>query len=338
MVQLSKLIETIEKSQKIISLHRVKDDVSFCGVADLATACKEQVAFLAQKKYLEHLNHTQAGLILISEKFTKQIENYTDLPFILVKDAYLAYACISVLFETKNTQKSIHSSALIHPTAAIADNVFIGENAVIGADVCVGEGTQIAAGVVIGESVQIGKNCLLEPNVVVAHHCIIGDEVRIHAHASIGSEGFGFAPNPTNQGLRWQRIAQLGRVLVGNRVRIGSHTCIDRGAIDDTIIEDDVIIDNLVQIAHNVYIGAGTAMAAKVAIAGSTRIGRRCIIGGAVGISGHLTIADDVTITAMSMVIGDIKQSGSYSSGTAAMPTANWRRAAVRFRQSGEKM
>ena len=125
----------------------------------------------------------------------------------------------------------------------------------------------------------------------------------------------------------------MGRVIIGNDVRIGSQTCIDRGAVEDTVIGDHVIIDNLVQIAHNVRIGAGTAIAANTGIAGSTTIGKRCIIGGAVGIVGHLEIADDVTLTAMTMVTKSLTESGSYSSGTVAMPTSKWRRAAVRFRQ-----
>jgi UDP-3-O-[3-hydroxymyristoyl] glucosamine N-acyltransferase len=124
-------------------------------------------------------------------------------------------------------------------------------------------------------------------------------------------------------------------VVIGDQVRIGSNTCIDRGAIDDTVIGNHVIIDNLVQIAHNVHIGDGSAIAAHTGIAGSTRLGKRCIVGGAVGINGHIEIADDVTLSGMTMVTKSIKTSGSYSSGTAAMPTAKWRRAAVRFRQMG---
>lgn len=145
-------------------------------------------------------------------------------------------------------------------------------------------------------------------------------------------------PQPqTSPQRRWQPIAQVGRVVIGHRVRIGANTCIDRGAIEDTVIGDDVIIDNLVQVAHNVHLGQGTAIAANTAIAGSTHIGERCIIAGAVGISGHLTITDDVTITAMTMVTKSIDKAGSYSSGIPIMPTADWRRAVVNFRQSGRK-
>ena len=152
---------------------------------------------------------------------------------------------------------------------------------------------------------------------------------------SIGSEGFGFAPTSDPSVKGWERTAQLGRVVIGDHVRIGSQTCIDRGAIDDTVIGNHVIIDNLVQVAHNVCIGDGTAIAAHTGIAGSTTIGKRCIIGGAVGITGHINITDDVILSGMSMVTKSINTAGSYSSGTAAMPTANWRRAAVRFRQLG---
>jgi UDP-3-O-[3-hydroxymyristoyl] glucosamine N-acyltransferase len=156
----------------------------------------------------------------------------------------------------------------------------------------------------------------------------------IHSGAVIGADGFGFAPNfAAGDAVGWQKIHQLGGVLIGDRVEIGANTCIDRGALEDTIIEDGVIIDNLVQIAHNVKIGKYTAIAACTGIAGSTEIGQHCTIAGAVGIVGHLRIADGVHITAKSLVTGSISEPGSYSSGTALTKTAAWRKSAVRFLQ-----
>lgn len=320
MINLKDLIQAISVCQAVINQDELGkyDDVRVQGVADLAQAKADELAFLANGKYLPDLAKTGAGVVLVSSAFVDELPKSTRTIFVVVKDAYLAYASVSGLF-------AYQKGANIHPTAIIAPTARIGENASIGAYA------------VIGDFVEIGKNAEIGSHVSIAHHCVIGDDVQIHAHASIGEQGFGFAPNPTADSLKWQKIHQLGRVVIGHRVRVGANTCIDRGAVGDTVIGDDVIIDNLVQIAHNVHIGQSTAIASKVGIAGSTRIGARCVIGGAVGIAGHLTICDDVTLTGMTMVIGSIKQAGVYSSGTSAMPSHEWRRAALKFRQSGQK-
>lgn len=236
-------------------------------------------------------------------------------------------------------QAMIAATARIHPTAIIDAQVEIGEGVEIGpyciieAAVVIGAGSRLMSHVHIATGSRLGEQCLLYPHVVIGHLCQLGDHVRVYAHASIGSDGFGYAPSEDPATSGWERIAQLGRVIIGNHVRIGSQSCIDRGAIEDTRIGDYVIVDNLVQIAHNVTIGEGTAIAANTGIAGSVNIGKRCIIAGAVGITGHLDITDDVTLTAMTMVTKSLTESGSYSSGTVAMPSAKWRRAVVKFRQ-----
>ena len=200
---------------------------------------------------------------------------------------------------------------------------------VVGENCVVGDKTIIQSHSKIDDFVEIGKECFIDSHVTITGEAKIADRVRIHANTVIGSEGFGFAPY---QG-KWHRIAQLGSVQIGNAVRIGSNCSIDRGALDDTILEHGVIIDNLVQIAHNVKVGANTAIAAKCGIAGSTIIGKNCILAGACGVSGHLSIADNVTLTGMSMVTKSISEPGTYSSGTGALPNAQWKRAVIRFRQ-----
>lgn len=337
MVTADQIVQVIEQRQPVLNKLAIDGDIAIRGVGNLSQATKSQLAFLAQSKYMDELQLTQAGLVLISEEFIDNArQSNPDCSYVVVKDAYLAYACVSTLF-TAEYGVGIHPSAVIDPSAKIGQGVSIGANAVISSDAVIGDGVIIASGAFIGERVCIGDGSHIDAAAVIHHDCVIGKRVRIHSHACIGGEGFGFAPTVVDGGVQWQRIAQLGRVVVGDDVRIGSNTCIDRGAVSDTVIEDHVIIDNLVQIAHNVHIGSGTAIAAKVGIAGSTKIGKNCIIGGAVGISGHLKIADHVTLTAMSMVISDIRQAGTYSSGTTAMPSQKWRRAAVRFRQMGEK-
>ena len=337
MPSLHEMMTAIEKYQSVLNKDDIDGSIKITGVANLSAATKHQVAFLAKAKYLDELNQTNAGVVLLSEQFINEARTINPkCLYVLVKDAYLAYACVSTLF-TPSCVTGIHRTAIVADSAVIGNQVSIGANAVIGEKVVLADGVVVGAGVIIGERTQIGAGSQIDAATVIHHDCIIGEQTRIHSHANIGSEGFGFAPVATKDGRQWQRIAQLGRVIIGNHVRIGSHTCIDRGAVDDTVISDDVIIDNLVQIAHNVNIGCGTAIAANCGIAGSTKIGKNCLIGGAVGISGHLTITDDVTITSMSMVIANIQKSGSYSSGTVAMPSLKWRRAAARFRQMGEK-
>lgn len=336
MMTVQDLVDAIELCQPVLNKSDINLTKSVSRVADLSVAQADDVAFLSNPKYKQALSHSQAGVVLISQKFADELPK-TPTVFVVVKDAYLAHASISTLFAYQSNNTGIHPTAIIADSAKIGDNVSIGAYSIIGERTIIGSNSIIKNHVVIEDDVEIGEGCYIDSHVFIAHHSQLGFDVRLHSHASIGAEGFGFAPKAGKPTIAWQRIAQLGRVIVGQRVRIGANTCIDRGAVGDTVIGDDVIIDNLVQIAHNVCIGAGTAIAAKVGIAGSTIIGKNCVVGGAVGIAGHLSIADGVTLTGMTMVINDIKQAGVYSSGTVAMPSMQWRRAAVKFRQFGTK-
>ena len=336
MTTIKQLITQIETRQVVLNKDELTEQqcrTVVDGVGSLSTATHTQLSFLADPRYVDKLQDAQAGCVLVTERYRDTVPS-TSIALV-VPNPYLAYASASQLFFAHHKAPNIHPTAVIDDTAVIGDAVSIGAYCVIGAGAVIGARSQLAAHVCIEEGVHIGEGAVLGAQVTIAHDCILGVHVRIHAGASIGAEGFGFAPtaDPSSQG--WERIAQLGRVVIGDYVRIGSQTCIDRGAIDDTVIGNHVIVDNLVQIAHNVRIGDGTAIAAKTGIAGSTTIGKRCIIGGAVGISGHLSITDDVTISGMSMVTKSLKQAGSYSSGTVAMPSAEWRRAAVQFRKLG---
>ena len=336
MITIEQLITRIEQRQPVLN----KDDLSaeqLClkleGIGNLTTANSQQLSFLANPHYLPSLATSQAGAVLTTSEHQGKVTQ--DTVALIVAAPYLAYASASQLFARTSLFKGIHPSAVIAENAVIGNQVTVGPFCMIGEGVQIGDRSVLDAHVVIEANSSIGTDCVLKSQVVIGHDCVLGNRVRLHAGVSIGSEGFGFAPTSNPSVTGWERIAQLGRVVIGDDVRIGSQTCIDRGAIDDTVIGNHVIIDNLVQVAHNVRIGDGTAIAAQTGIAGSTTIGKRCIIGGAVGITGHIEIADDVTLSGMTMVTKSITKAGSYSSGTAAMPTANWRRAAVRFRQLG---
>jgi len=168
----------------------------------------------------------------------------------------------------------------------------------------------IHPGCVIGDGVSIGDDSIVYPNVVVYHDCVIGRRAIIHAGAIIGADGFGFAKD----GERWVKIPQIGRVVIGDDVEIGANTSIDRGALDDTVIADGVKLDNQIQVGHNVQLGEHTALAGCVGIAGSTRIGKRCTVGGAGMIIGHLELADDVHVSAGTMVTRSLRRPGQYTS------------------------
>lgn len=296
------------------------------GIASLQTATSSHLSFIANPVYKKYLSSTSAGAVLINPAL---INEYSGNKLIVAKP-YLAYARVSELFSSMPVQTpGVHVSAVIGESVVIGRNVSIGPKVVIGDHVVLHDDVVIGAGCVIGESTEIGSGTELRANVTLYHGIKIGAGCLLHSGCVIGADGFGFAPVDG----AWLKIHQLGGVIVGNKVEIGANTCIDRGALDDTVIEDGVIIDNLVQIAHNVKIGRNTAIAGHTAIAGSTVIGKQCTIAGAVGIVGHLEIADKVHITAMTLVTSSITESGSYSSGTAMSDTREWRKNAARFRQ-----
>lgn len=297
------------------------------GLASLAHAGLHQISFVNTEKYLAEAQLSQAGALIVTAQMRELLPQHQN--FIVVANPYLAFAILTYAFESKLTKRGIEATAQIDPSAIIADDAYIGHYVVIGEHVVVGSNTIIQSQTKIDDGVEIGSDCFIDSHVTITGFSKIANRVRIHANTVIGGEGFGFAPY---QG-KWNRIAQLGSVHLGNDVRIGSNCSVDRGALDDTILEEGVIIDNLVQIAHNVKIGANTAIAAKCGIAGSTTIGKNCVLAGAVGVVGHINIADNVTITGMSIVTKSISEAGSYSSGTGQFETNHWKRTVVRLRQ-----
>jgi len=299
------------------------------GLGTLQNAQSHQLSFLANPRYRPLLASTQAGAVLMRP----QDKGDHTGPALFLANPYVAFATLSHRFDrTPTLPAGIHPSAVIAESAEIPASACIGALAVIGEGVVIGEGSVIEAGAVVHDRVRIGTNCRLRSRVVIYHDCVLGDRVNIHAGTVIGGDGFGFA----NERGVWRKIAQIGRVVIGDDVDIGANTTIDRGALEDTEIHNGVIIDNQVQIAHNVVIGAHTAIAACCGISGSTRIGKHCILAGGVGIVGHIEICDGVQITGMTMITKSISEPGSYSSGTAFDSTDNWKKMAVRLRRIDE--
>jgi len=230
---------------------------------------------------------------------------------IICNDPYAYFARVSSLLNPPQpVSPGIHASAVIHPSEGVAGGVAIGPFVSIGANAEVGEGSLLEAGCVLGDNVRVGRGSRLYARVIVYHDCVVGDRVILHSGVIIGADGFGLAW----EGGRWNKIPQIGCVLIGNDVEVGANTTIDRGALDDTVIEEGVKLDNQIQIGHNCRIGAHTAIAGCVGIAGSTRIGRYCRIGGGAMIGGHLEIVDKAEISGATVVIKSILKPGNYTS------------------------
>ncbi|SEM01248.1 UDP-3-O-(3-hydroxymyristoyl)glucosamine N-acyltransferase [Halomonas caseinilytica] len=297
------------------------------GLATLRDAGPEHITFLANRAYLKDLADTRAAAVLLhpSHAATCPVASLT------LDNPYLGYAELSRLFDPLANRESggVHPTAVVAETARLGKGVSIGPQAVIESGVSLGDGVIVGPGCVIGADTRVGAHSRLHANVTLYHGVIVGARAILHSGCVIGGDGFGFA----HDGREWHKIAQLGGVVLGDDVEIGSCSSIDRGALGDTVIGDDVKIDSQVQIAHNVQIGEHSALAGCVGIAGSTRVGRHCMLGGGVGLSGHLTICDGVQVTGMSLVTNSIHEPGIYSSGTGAMDNAQWRRNAVRFKQ-----
>jgi UDP-3-O-[3-hydroxymyristoyl] glucosamine N-acyltransferase len=273
-------------------------------VAPLESAGPDALSFLASTKFRRHLAASQAAAVILSPREAVAAGR----PAILHDNPYAYYARAVALLHPP-----VLPPAGVHPAAAVASGVpataSIGAGAVIGRDVTIGERVVVHANAVIGDGAQIGDDCCLHAGAVVGAGCRIGRRAIVHSGAVIGSDGFGFA----RDGGCWIKIPQVGRVVIGDDVEVGACTSIDRGALGDTTIGDGVKLDNQIQIAHNVVIGEHTAVAGCVGIAGSTRIGARCTIGGAAMIIGHLEIADDVHISAGTLISKSIRKGGHYT-------------------------
>lgn len=294
------------------------------AVNTLAAAGPGEISFIANPKYRSQLATTRAAAVLVDPK-TKGMAPCAE---IVCASPYLAYARIAAaLIPEIIPEPGVDASAVV--ASPLPASVSIAPGVVIGRNVQIGENIVIGAHCVIGDDVVIGSGCRLFAHVSIYSGVSIGARARIHAGTVIGSDGFGYA----RDGDRWVHIPQTGGVRIGDDVEIGAGTTIDRGALGDTVIGDGVILDNQIQIAHNVQIGAYTAMAGCVGVAGSARIGRRCSLGGGAIVLGHLELADDVHVSAGTVVAKSIRKAGQY---TGVMPQdehSGWLHNAAHLRQ-----
>ena len=305
-------------------------------VAPIESAQAHQLAFITDEKYLPYLQTSHAGVVLITASILKEApKERTNMALILVDNARGAMGqLLKLVAKAMNPVKQgIEQLSFISEGIDVPEDAYIGAYAYIGHNVHLGKGVQIYPHTYIGDNVTIGNNTILYAGVKVYAHSQIGDNCILHAGVVIGSDGFGFEPDA--QGVN-QKIPQIGNVIIEDDVEIGANTTIDRAMMGSTIIRRNVKIDNLVQVAHNVEVGESTFLCAQVGIAGSTKVGKHCILTGQVGAAGHIEIADNCIFGAQSGIAGNIRKPGMYM-GSPAIDASIWRRAIVKFKQSGKE-
>lgn len=297
---------------KILNCELIGDgDVEIKRVAEIQNAVSGDITFIANPKYEKFFDMTRASAVIVAKNFNRRRD---DLSLLVSDDPYFTFVRALKLLNppVELLPPGIHPRAVIAESAVLGKNVRIGANAVIGERVKIGDNTVIMPGVVIGNDVEIGNDVLIYPNVTIYHGCRIGNRVIIHSGTVIGSDGFGFVPRPDGT---YEKIPQVGIVVIEDDVEIGSNCSIDRATLGETLIKRGAKLDNLIQVAHNVVIGENTVIAAQTGIAGSTKIGKNCVLAGQVGIVGHIEIADRTTIAAQSGVSKSITEPGKVYFG-----------------------
>ena len=298
-------------------------------VASLTAAGATDIVFISQARYLGQLLQTKAGAAILGADAPEA----AGIARIICANPYAYFARVSTLFNpAAATVAGTHKSAVVDKSARVDKTASLGAGAVVGKKVRIGKRVQIGAGCFVGEESSIGDDSMLHSNVSVYHGCRIGERCIVHAGVVIGADGFGIA----REAGKWRKIPQIGGVDIGNDVEIGANTTIDRGTLEDTLIGDGVKLDNQIQIAHNVKIGAHTAIAACVGIAGSATIGRNCSLGGAAMIYGHITIADNVSISAGTLVMKSLVQPGTYTGVYPFSTHQRWLKNAAQLRNLDE--
>ena len=285
-----------------------------------------QLAFLANPKYEDYLYSTKASVIIINDSL--QLRQPVTAALIRVPDAYSAFAVLLSTYQKMMQQQlvGVQDPSYISKSASYGQNVFIGAFTYLGENVTIGNNTKLYPNVYLGNNVKVGDNSILHPGVKIYHDCMIGSNVIIHAGTVVGSDGFGFAPQADGS---FQKVPQIGNVVIEDNVEIGANTTIDRATIGSTIIKSGAKLDNLIQIAHNVEIGNSTVVAAQVGISGSTKIGKGVMIGGQVGIVGHINIGDGAKINAQSGVSKSIDPGKAVTGSPAHDYTSTLRSQAI---------
>ena len=326
-----KISFTLKELSKIIDASITGDEnIIISNIATIQEANAKSITFLSNKKYLKFLDTTQAAAVIINSN----LETNSSLNLLKCADPYLAYAKISSLFVNKDNKLETPS---IHKSASICSSADVSKLSTISANVTIEENVIIEEGVYIGPNSFIGPNCYLKKGCNISANCslvqdvTLGESSSVHFGSVLGSDGFGYAPSKSG----YQKIEQLGGLIIGDNVEIGSSCTIDRGALGDTQIHNGVKLDNQVHIAHNVSLGENSAIAACCAIAGSTSIGKNLQMGGLSGILGHLSICDDVLIGAHTLVTKNIDNPGNYVGIMPTQEQKDWAKSSIFIKKRG---
>lgn len=299
-------------------------------IGPLETADGSTISFLANPRYRSQLEASAAGCVIVAPELLDAVSQRPAA--IVCDDPYLAFARLTQWWAARSRVPpavGVHATAVVEPGARLAPNASVGAMAFVAAGARIGESAVVGAQCHVGADAVVGASSWLKPRSTLAEGCKLGERVIVHSGAVIGADGFGFA----SDGGRWVKIEQLGAVRIGDDVEIGANSCIDRGALEDTVLEEGVKLDNLVQVGHNVVVGAHSAMAGCVGIAGSARIGRHCSFGGGAIVLGHLEIVDHVHVSAATVVTRSIRQPGQYSGVFPFDDNKSWEKNAATLRQ-----
>lgn len=306
-------------------------DVSIERLSPIETATEGSLSFVSHARFARQIDSTHASALILPPELASRASHVAGR--IITADVYHYFALLTQYWKRSvaiNSESTfVHPSAVVSPLASLGEGVHVGPLSVVGDHVVIGDQVKIGAHVTLGDHVRVGENTLLHPRVTVAEGCVIGQRCIVHSGAVIGADGFGFA---LHKGT-WVKIEQLGGVRIGDDVEIGANTCIDRGALDDTVIGNGVKLDNLVQIGHNVKVGDNTAMAGCAGVAGSAVIGAQCTIGGGAVVLGHLNVSDDVHVSAASVVTRSLHKPGHYSGVFPLDDNAAWEKNAATLKQ-----
>jgi UDP-3-O-[3-hydroxymyristoyl] glucosamine N-acyltransferase len=301
------------------------------GLSKIEQGKKGSLSFLANPKYEEYIYDTDASIVIVNKTFTPQKPLKEGITLIKVDDAYACFAKLLELYnQAVEKQPKIEEGSYISPSAKIGKNVYIGAFVYISDNVIVGDNTHIFPNTFVGDNSKIGNNTRIFSGVNIYRESVIGNDCTIHSGVVIGADGFGFAPNSENN---YQKVPQIGNVIIEDHVEIGAGTCVDRATLGSTIVHKGVKLDNLVQVGHNVEIGDNTVIAAQTGIAGSAKLGKNMMVGGQVGIVGHISLADGTLIGAQSGVPKTIKKEGTVLLGSPAYDADDYKKAYMGFRR-----
>ncbi len=306
------------------------ENAQVSGLSKIEEGKPETLSFLANPAYTEHIYETNASVVIVKSDFAPEKSIPETCTLIKVADPYASFARLLELYnQLKYDDKGVSDQAIVSESAKIGEDVYIAAGVVVEAEAEIADNVKIYAQSYIGKGAKIGTNTIIHAGVRVMAECIVGSDCILQNGASIGGDGFGFAPNSENN---YNKVPQIGNVILEDHVEIGANTCIDRATLGSTIIRRGVKLDNLIQIAHNVDIGENTVIAAQTGVAGSTRIGKNCMIGGQVGIIGHLKIADGTKIAAQSGIGSNIVKENTVVQGSPSFNLVDYKKSYIGFK------